>query len=79
MNFILIAAGYPPVSIAPDLRAAYYAALEAADAGDPTAFLTFISARLNDELDTWLEALEETEDRRPLRSQTEEKISVGSD
>jgi len=64
MNFILIAAGYPPVSIAPDLRAAYYAALEAADAGAPAAFLTFISARLNQELDTWLEALEETQDSR---------------
>jgi len=64
MNFILIAAGYPPVSISPNLRTAYYAALEAADAGEQTAFLTFFFARLNQELDTWLEALEETQDAR---------------
>ena len=64
MNFILIAAGYPPVSIAPDLRTAYYAALEAADAGNQAAFLTFILARLNQELDAWLEALEQTQDTR---------------
>jgi Fic family protein len=69
MNFILLAAGYPPVSIAPDLRADYYNALEAADAGDPAAFHSFIIARLHQELDLWLEALEETEDM----------ISVGSD
>jgi len=60
MNFVLLAAGYPPVSIAPELRADYYAALEAADSGDFPAWLGFINAQLEQELDTWLAAIEES-------------------
>ncbi len=59
MNFVLIAAGYPPVSISPDLRADYYSALEKADAGDFAAWLDFLTTHLDRELDLWLEALAE--------------------
>jgi Fic family protein len=58
MNFVLIAAGYPPVSIATDQRHAYYNALEAADF---KTWLNFVIAHLNHELDTWLQALEESQ------------------
>lgn len=58
MNFVLLAGGYPPVSIAPELRAEYYAALESADAGNFPGWLGFLSSRLEHELDLWLEALE---------------------
>jgi Fic family protein len=58
MNFILLAAGYPPVSVAPEDRAAYYAALEAADQGNFPAFLEFLTNQLDRTLDLWLEALE---------------------
>ena len=61
MNFVLIAAGYPPVSIATDQRHAYYNALEAADSGDFKTWLGFITTHLNQELDTWLQALEESQ------------------
>jgi Fic family protein len=72
MNFLLLAAGYPPVSISPQLRTDYYAALEAADAGDFTTWQNFITQRLDEEFDFWLEALEETQnptlqDPRPSR------------
>lgn len=60
MNFVLLASGYPPVSISPELRTTYYAALEAADSGDFSAWLAFITTRLNEEFDWWLEALSET-------------------
>ena len=58
MNFVLLAAGYPPISIPTELRQEYYAALEAADFGDFPAWLEFLSRQLNQELDQWLEALE---------------------
>lgn len=58
MNFTLVAAGYPPLSIPPDIRASYYEALEAADAGDFATWLNFITTRLDAELDLWLEALD---------------------
>jgi Fic family protein len=58
MNFLLLAEGYPPVSISPDLRSDYYAALEAADGGNFETWQEFINARLNEEFDLWLEALE---------------------
>lgn len=58
MNFVLIAAGYPPVSIPMDLRMDYYRALEAADAGDFQAWLGFLTTQLDKELDEWLSALE---------------------
>ncbi len=64
MNFVLLAAGYPPVSIAPQLRTDYYAALESADSGDFPAWQNFITQRLDEEFDFWLEALEETQDPR---------------
>ncbi len=57
MNFILLAAGYPPISIPTDLRQAYYSALEAADSGDFPAWQNFLTTQLEQELDTWLEAL----------------------
>ena len=58
MNFVLLAAGYPPISIPTDLRQTYYDALEAADAGDFQAWLDFHTAQLDKELDDWLAALE---------------------
>lgn len=58
MNFVLLAAGYPPVSIPTDLRQAYYHALEAADSGDFPAWLRFLGEQLDHELDEWLSALE---------------------
>jgi Fic family protein len=64
MNFVLLAAGYPPVSISPQLRTDYYAALEAADSGDFPAWQTFLTTRLDEEFDFWLDALEETQDAR---------------
>lgn len=60
MNFILLAAGYPPISIPTDLRQAYYNALEAADSGDFQVWQNFLTTQLNQELDTWLDALEST-------------------
>jgi Fic family protein len=57
MNFILLAAHYPPVSISPDIRLAYYQALEAADQDNLPAFQSFIEQQLHRELDTWLAAL----------------------
>ena len=60
MNFVLLAAGYPPVSIPTDLRQAYYSALEAADAGDFQTWLNFLTEQLNHELDEWLTALDPT-------------------
>ena len=59
MNFVLLAAGYPPVSISPGLRSDYYAALEAADSGNFATWLAFITKQLDEELDRWLEALSE--------------------
>jgi Fic family protein len=59
MNFVLLAAGYPPVSISTDLRQAYYQALESADSGDFDAWFGFLAAQLDKELDEWLAALED--------------------
>ena len=58
MNFVLLAAGYPPISIPTDLRQAYYTALEAADSGDFNVWHNFLAQQLGQELDVWLEALE---------------------
>ena len=58
MNFILLAAGYPPISIPTELRQNYYHALEAADSGDFQAWLQFLTDQLNNELDHWLTALD---------------------
>ncbi|MDP3850743.1 MAG: Fic family protein [Luteolibacter sp.] len=58
MNFVLLAAGYPPISIPTDLRKAYYDALEAADSGDFQSWLDFLTEQLDHELNEWLSALE---------------------
>ncbi len=58
MNFILLSAGYPPVSIPTGLRQNYYNALEAADSGDFQTWLDFLTEQLDHELDEWLSALE---------------------
>jgi Fic family protein len=58
MNFVLLAAGYPPVSIPTAQRMDYYRALEAADSGDFQAWLDFLTRQLDQELDQWLGALE---------------------
>ncbi|MEO5715703.1 MAG: Fic family protein [Luteolibacter sp.] len=63
MNFILLAAGYPPISIPTDLRQAYYSALEAADSGDFPAWQNFLTTQLHVELDQWLNALAETQEK----------------
>lgn len=59
MNFVLLAAGYPPVSIPVTPREAYYNALEAADSGDFPTFRAFLETELHKELDHYLEALEQ--------------------
>jgi Fic family protein len=58
MNFVLISAGYPPVSIPTDSRLAYYEALEAADSGDFQIWLDFLTTQLDHELGEWLAALD---------------------
>lgn len=60
MNFVLLAAGYPAISISPDERSAYYQALEAADQDNLPAFQSFLEQQLHRELDTWLTALNPT-------------------
>ena len=64
MNFVLLAAGYPPVSIPVSPREAYYNALEAADSGNFPTFRTFLETELHKELDHYLEALQQTQDTR---------------
>ncbi len=59
MNFILISAAYPPISIPTELRLDYYAALESADQGDFATWQKFIETQLNKEFDFYLEALEQ--------------------
>ena len=58
MNFILLQAGFPPISISPEDRPNYYQALEAADAGKLSVFQAYLEAHLHQELDTYLEALQ---------------------
>jgi Fic family protein len=60
MNFVLLAARYPPISIPTDLRHSYYNALEAADSGDFLAWQNFLTTQLHQELDEWLAALDPT-------------------
>ena len=59
MNLTLLRGGYPPVSLSPDLRAAYYAALENADSGNLAAFSDFIGAAVQKEIERWLALLKE--------------------
>lgn len=59
MNFILLAAGFPPVSISPADRIPYYDALEAADQGNFSTFQSFLEQQLHRELDSWLAALQQ--------------------
>jgi len=74
MNFILLAAGYPPISIPTDQRQDYYDALEAADSGNFPAFQEFLETELHKELDHYLEALEQpassTMERSDMEAQT---------
>jgi Fic family protein len=65
MNFILLAARYPPISIPTEPRQDYYDALEAADTGDFPAWLDFLTTQLHHELDEWLQTLAETQEQRP--------------
>ena len=65
MNFVLLAAGYPPISIPTELRHAYYTALAAADAGDFPTWSGFLIQQLDHELDLWLDALEATAECNP--------------
>jgi Fic family protein len=65
MNFVLLAAGYPPISIPTDLRQTYYNALEAADSGDFQTWQNFLTEQLDHELDEWLAAL----DPLPLKTE----------
>jgi Fic family protein len=58
MNFVLLAAGYPPISIPTTPREAYYNALESADSGDLKTFQAFLETELHKEFDNNLEALE---------------------
>lgn len=59
MNFILLAAGYPPISISPEKRNEYYAALEQADHENFTPYISFLETQLHQELDYYFTALEE--------------------
>ncbi|MEO7319017.1 MAG: Fic family protein [Chthoniobacteraceae bacterium] len=59
MNFTLLRAGYPPVSLSADRREAYYAALEKADTGDESAFASFVGEAVHTEIERWLAALSE--------------------
>ena len=65
MNFVLLAAGYPPISISTNLRQDYHNALEAADSGDFQTWQTFLANQLDHELDEWLAAL----DPSPLKTE----------
>lgn len=65
MNFILLAAGYPPISIPTDLRQDYYNALEAADSGDFQTWQNFLSTQLHQELDEWLASLDPISSLKP--------------
>ena len=58
MNFILLAAGLPPVSIPTNLRLDYYDALESADSGDSAKWLGFVTTLVENEIDDWLAALD---------------------
>lgn len=66
MNLMLIKNGYPPLVIAPEHRPDYIDALEARHLDDENApFVTFMTARLEESLDRYLEAIEkELEARR---------------
>ena len=59
MNLTLLRGGFPPVSLSPDLRAAYYSALESADSGDDAAFAGFIGEAVQKEIERWLALLTE--------------------
>lgn len=72
MNFILLAAGYPPISIPTDLRQDYYNALEAADSGDFPTWQNFLTQLLDQELDQWLSALGETQDGKTQDTRLED-------
>ena len=58
MNLLLIRAGYPPVAVRPEDRAAYLAALEGGSTtGDLEPFRTLMMMRLADTLDAYVKLL----------------------
>jgi Fic family protein len=63
MNLVLLRAGYPPVSVGPEERAAYLDALEAAGTADDTGpYDRFMAGRLVAALDLYLGALDEADE-----------------
>ena len=67
MNLVLLRAGYPPVLIGPEERAAYLEALEARGRGDNAPYQAFMAARLLLTLERAVEAAraEEAARREP--------------
>ena len=64
MNLLLIQAGYPPLIIAPEHRAAYIDALQAMQLGDdPAPYRDFMTERLAASLDHHLAMLKRTANR----------------
>jgi Fic family protein len=60
MNLILIRGGYPPISIRPENRPAYVAALETSQTrGEHMDFERLMLARLNQTLDQYIAAAKE--------------------
>lgn len=68
MNFVLLTAGFPPISIPTTPRESYYNALEAADSGDFKTFQNFLEAELHKEFDHYLEALKSASSSTDHRS-----------
>lgn len=58
MNLLLMRAGFPPLRIQPEHRAAYFTALDECRFGAPKAFVEWIAAQTEAELDFWLGNLE---------------------
>ena len=62
MNLILIRAGYPPVAVRPEDRAAYIQALQRSQAGQGNdSFDHLLYQRLDATLDEYLKALQEAQ------------------
>uniref|UniRef100_A0A8C4RAR4 Protein adenylyltransferase FICD n=1 Tax=Eptatretus burgeri TaxID=7764 RepID=A0A8C4RAR4_EPTBU len=57
MNFLLMQAEYPPVTVRAEQRAEYYATLEAANAGDVRPFVRFVGRCAEATLDRYLVAV----------------------
>ena len=57
MNLLLMRAGFPPLRIQPEHRAAYFTALDECRFESPKAYVEWIAAQAEAELDFWLGAL----------------------